>query len=355
MENNSHETREQLLKKLKKIFAHLLNLNLSGFMNSDKFEIFIIENDLEEIKDKITNVLVGVGDESAYEFSTRELYSEKWVKNFLKEILLQIYFYKKEEFPKILVSLLRYYSKYNYNLKTYKPIPIDNEIIKSIGEDLLEMGYDIELLRSIFYTAGYDLKGILDKPIHVQSPYEVQSPYAQKTVASSESTHFNEGSRTISLAQSQSVQSKSVFVVHGHDHAMKDAVANYIHKLELNPIILGDEASGGDTLIEKLERFRDVKYAIVLLSPDDVGSKKPVGGTKPDLTTRARQNVIFELGLFIGCLGRANVCPMKNDVGELPSDYLGVGFVPYDKEGAWKLYLVRELVKAGFTIDPKKV
>ena len=142
-----------------------------------------------------------------------------------------------------------------------------------------------------------------------------------------------------------------IFIVHGHDHAIKDNVTVFIHSLKLEPIIISDKANAGKTLIEKLEEYSDVSFAVVLLSPDDLGHSLKDSNEK----TRARQNVIFELGLFIGRLGRENVCPIVNNVAELPSDYLGIVYIPYDEKGAWKLHLIREFVKAGFNIDPKNL
>jgi predicted nucleotide-binding protein len=176
-------------------------------------------------------------------------------------------------------------------------------------------------------------------------------------ITKSEKSHITTEKEII--AEKEVVHSKSsqnsneIFIIHGHDHAIRDSVANYIHKLGLKPIILADEASGGKTLIEKLEGWKKVKYAIVLLTPDD--SSGCYTEDKHLLKTRARQNVIFELGLFIGWLGRENVCPISNGVDELPSDYMGVVYLPFDKEGAWKLSLIRELGKAGFKIEPSKI
>ncbi len=143
-------------------------------------------------------------------------------------------------------------------------------------------------------------------------------------------------------------KTKKVFIVHGHDYPMRDAVSDYIRKLGLEPIILEDKPSGNKTLIEKLEEWQDVDFAIVLLSPDDIGGKN-----KNELKTRARQNVIFELGLFIGWLKRKNVCAISKSIEELPSDYLGPVFVNFNKD--WKLSLYRELRRAGFVIDSEKI
>lgn len=138
--------------------------------------------------------------------------------------------------------------------------------------------------------------------------------------------------------------SRDVFVVHGHDQAMQQTVARFLEKLQLKPIILSEQASKGRTIIEKFEDHSSVRFAVVLLSPDDTGAAKDET-PKP----RARQNVILELGYFIGALGRENVCALHKGGVELPSDLHGVIWVPY--EGDWQLALIRELKAAGIDID----
>jgi predicted nucleotide-binding protein len=88
----------------------------------------------------------------------------------------------------------------------------------------------------------------------------------------------------------------------------------------------------------------------VLLTPDDEGCEK--GGTpKP----RARQNVLLELGYFVGKLGRDRVCAIKRNDLEMPSDFGGIVYETYDGGGAWKQKLGQELQAAGYEIDWNKV
>lgn len=141
-------------------------------------------------------------------------------------------------------------------------------------------------------------------------------------------------------------EQRAVFVVHGQDDAAKESVARYLEKLGLDPVILHEQPSAGRTIIEKFEAHSRVAYAVVLLTPDDLGKAK----TEPELQPRARQNVIFELGYFCGILGRTKVCVLHGGV-ELPTDYSGVVYIPLDREGAWKLLLARELHAAGLGID----
>ncbi len=139
-----------------------------------------------------------------------------------------------------------------------------------------------------------------------------------------------------------------VFLVHGHDEAARELVARYLERLELEVIILHEQANSGRTIIEKIEHNADVGMAVVLLTPDDVGSK--VGGLPEP---RVRQNVLLELGYFMGALGRNRVCALKSGDVEIPTDFAGVVWTPMS--GEWKTALARELKAAGYTVDWNKV
>jgi predicted nucleotide-binding protein len=149
----------------------------------------------------------------------------------------------------------------------------------------------------------------------------------------------------------QTIASRDVFVVHGRDEAAKLAVARFLEKLDLNPVILHEQPDKGRTVIENFEdHSADARFAVVLLTPDDEGCL--VGG---EVNRRARQNVVFELGYFIGKLGRNRVIALKLDSVEEPSDLHGVLYVPFDAGGAWKLVLARELKAANVDVDLNKV
>lgn len=146
---------------------------------------------------------------------------------------------------------------------------------------------------------------------------------------------------------------KKVFIVHGQDNEAKLSVARFLEKLDLKPVILHEQTNTGKTIIEKFEHHSsDVSYAVVLLTPDDVGNIK----TKQDeLQPRARQNVIFELGYFFAKLGRERVCALHKEGIELPSDFQGVLYVPMDSNDAWKFNLAKELKQAGLDVDMNKI
>ncbi len=141
-----------------------------------------------------------------------------------------------------------------------------------------------------------------------------------------------------------------IFLIHGHDIAARESLARFIEIIGFNPVILHEQPNKGQTIIEKFEQNSNVGFAIALLSPDD-----QIASEHGDHLYRARQNVILELGYFIGRLGRNRVCALKIDNVELPSDILGVVWTDFDGAGAWKTSLARELKAAGYQIDWNKV
>ncbi|MCS3731220.1 TIR domain-containing protein [Bradyrhizobium betae] len=148
-----------------------------------------------------------------------------------------------------------------------------------------------------------------------------------------------------------SADKSKVFIVHGHDDAPRETLARFVEQQGLEAIILHEQASRGMTIPEKLIQHGNVGFAVVLLTPDDLGRAKAEANERP----RARQNVILELGYFVGRLGRDKVCALlKGDI-EMPTDYVGTVYVKWDEAGAWKMALAKELDAAGYEIDFNRV
>jgi hypothetical protein len=143
------------------------------------------------------------------------------------------------------------------------------------------------------------------------------------------------------------VASRKVFVVHGANKDARAETTEFLRRLQLEPIVLMEQPDGGRTIIEKFEQSSDVNFVVVLLTDDDVGG--PKGG---DQRPRARQNVVMELGYFIGYFrSRARICVLKRGDVEEPSDLHGVVYTDMDSGGGWKLKLARELNHAGVKVD----
>ena len=144
---------------------------------------------------------------------------------------------------------------------------------------------------------------------------------------------------------------RRVFVVHGRDEGLRDRVARVLDRLDFEVVTLSEEPHWGRTLIEKFEdETLGVGFAVVILSPDDWG-RGPDGEDWPQDPNRARQNVILELGYFMGRLGRDRVTALYQEHVERPSDIHGVGYIPIDQSGAWRLGLAKELAAADYEVD----
>ena len=148
---------------------------------------------------------------------------------------------------------------------------------------------------------------------------------------------------------------RKIFVVYGHDDIARTQLEALLRRWDLEPIILDQRASAGQTIIEKLEEYaEDVGYAIVLATPDDEGRVK--GGTVTK--SRVRQNVVLELGMFLAKLGREHVAILLKEASdfERPSDIDGLSYIPFQSRvDEVSVNLIRELSRQGYTIDSSKI
>jgi len=146
-----------------------------------------------------------------------------------------------------------------------------------------------------------------------------------------------------------SIKKDKVFIVHGRDNEAKQEVARFIETIGLTPIILHEQASGGKTIIEKIEHYSDeAGFAIVLYTACDRG--RGAHETKIPARQRARQNVVFEHGYLMAKLGRENVCALVKGEIETPNDISGVVYVAHDVAGAWKTEVAKELKVSGYQV-----
>ena len=147
------------------------------------------------------------------------------------------------------------------------------------------------------------------------------------------------------------LKEQKIFIVHGRDTDRRAWVKLFMHEIGLDPVVLEDQASGGFTIIQQLEAHSKVDYVIVLMTPDDLGALK---SDNMQLRPRARQNVIFELGYFIGKYGLNNVKALvvqDEDDLDTPSDFQGSIYITMDDHGAWKPKIAKELIFAGIKIN----
>ncbi len=188
----------------------------------------------------------------------------------------------------------------------------------------------------------------------------------QEAVSTALSDHFpsrsvefpsaGPSSSTETDPSSASVESKRVFVVHGHDETAKEQLELILHRLGLAPFVLTNTGGGGLTIIEALEREissmneKGKRFGIVLLTPDDMGYKQEEA---ENVEPRARQNVVMEMGMLIAAFGRSRVAILKKGHVEVPSDASGIIYIPFNnhvRETAPRL--CERLCEAGFALSP---
>lgn len=150
------------------------------------------------------------------------------------------------------------------------------------------------------------------------------------------------------ITRAKSLDKSKVFIVHGHDEAVQSKAARFVEKLGFEAIILHEQVNAGRTIIEKIEHYSDVGFAIILYTPDDIGNVK---GKTDDLNGRARQNVVFEHGYLVSKLGRGNVAALVEAPIELPNDISGIVYINIDEASAWHLHLAKEMKQSGYDID----
>lgn len=159
---------------------------------------------------------------------------------------------------------------------------------------------------------------------------------------------FEDESKNVPVTKKRTANNK-VFIVHGHDGELKEKVARRLEQQGIEAIILSEQVNRGKTIIEKLEAYSDVHVVIALFTKDDFGAAKEEKGNEK---YRARQNVVFEAGYFMGCLGRENTIIIVEENVEIPGDLSGMVYTTKDN---WEFEMLKELNAAGMKIDMNKL
>lgn len=149
---------------------------------------------------------------------------------------------------------------------------------------------------------------------------------------------------------------RKVFVVYGHDNNARTQLEAMLRRWDLEPIILDQQASSGNTIIEKLEDLTSiVNFGIVLATPDDIGYAKGCEATKK---FRVRQNVVLELGMLLSKIGRKRVAILlsQSEDMEKPSDIDGLLYIPFkDNVEDTNVSLAKELQRNGYPLEISKL
>jgi len=238
------------------------------------------------------------------------------------------------------------YSKWNsFNTELLKRIFTTEELSTEYswwGVAIMSMGH-VSLGEQIAKLN----KDIDDKIHRIDSIIERLELFPLSSVLLSESSESN-------LEAAPPSRSKKVFVVHGHDEVAKTNLEVFLHEIGLEPVVLHRKADEGMTVIEKFEKHSDVGYAFILLTPDEIAYLKADAGKPEDQRkkeSRARPNVIFEFGYFVGKLGRSRVCCLYTGDVALPSDVNGMIYKKFGSSIDEVAYsIIKDLKASGYAI-----
>ena len=227
---------------------------------------------------------------------------------------------------------------------------------KESARTLLEAGgFEVAQEKRLANDTGWQLRLTSGQIVSVydKGTFLVQG---KDTEAVRSSLGGDEPAPAAGLAAVSEAPSRKVFVVYGHDKTARTELEAMLRRWGLEPLIMDQLPSEGQTVIEKLERLRkEANFAVVLATPDDEGNK---AGREDEKAYRARQNVVLELGMMLAVLGRSRVAILlKNQVNmERPSDIQGLIYIPFKedvKEAA--LSLAKEINAQGIMINLSKV
>jgi predicted nucleotide-binding protein len=256
-------------------------------------------------------------------------------------------------------------------LVQFQAIPATREgtrmLVLTLNRAMGENAFDEQRLDRVFDRSWPDLERALETvavtPLHEKNPLEAdREPFQSllKEIGRTPPDNLVERLQQVIVALSgqqfskrsaATVPSGRVFIIHGHNRALREITARFVEKLGPAVIILDEQPSSGRTIIEKFESYAEVHFAIALMTADDMGTGR--AASEPG-KLRARQNVVFELGFFTAKLGRSRLAVLHEEGVEMPSDFSGICYIPVDSAGAWKLMLAKELKTAGLQVDLNK-
>lgn len=153
-----------------------------------------------------------------------------------------------------------------------------------------------------------------------------------------------------------STTNRKVFVVYGHDQVARTQLEAMLRRWDLEPLIIDQLVSSGNTIIEKLEEYiPQANFGIVLATPDDIGYPKDSELSKK---FRVRQNVVLEMGMLLSRLGRSKVAILLKNTEDMekPSDIQGLIYIPFTSDVKESTVdLAKEMNKNGYYIDISKL
>jgi predicted nucleotide-binding protein len=152
-------------------------------------------------------------------------------------------------------------------------------------------------------------------------------------------------------------RTRKVLLTHGRDERWRAAVEHLLERAGTHELtILDERPEERARLFERAdEQPAATRYAIVLLTADDIGAQRLESSEEPYFTPRARQQVVFEMGFLVAALTPGRVCVLYEEGVELPCELDGISHVRLDLAGTWQPKLLMKLRRAGFDYDMNRL
>lgn len=113
-----------------------------------------------------------------------------------------------------------------------------------------------------------------------------------------------------------------IFLSHGRSNEWYKVQAFLEKDLEYQTLELAQQAILGRTILQKLSEESDkCGYCIIVMTGDDVHGEE----------TRARENVLHEIGFFQGKYGLTNIILLHEEGVNIPSNIHGLVYIPFPK------------------------
>jgi predicted nucleotide-binding protein len=204
-----------------------------------------------------------------------------------------------------------------------------------------QLRLDNEAIVNVFDKGTFNVQG--------KNKAEVEAALGAKSIA--------KAAEAAAATPARTARPRKVFVVYGHDQPARDQLEAMLRRWGLEPLILDQLATEGQTVIEKLESaMAEATFGVVLATPDDEGHRV---GRPDEKALRARQNVVLEMGMLLARLGRKHVAILlkTQEKMERPSDIQGLIYIPFKDDIAKEagVLLAKAMDACGYKIDVSRL
>ena len=249
------------------------------------------------------------------------------------ELLAQIYGRKAKQ-CKDFVSI-------QYNLAAFSNQTPESKFDEVFQQGLKNAAIVLSSIIKDIQSNGFGAKAaVVEPPAPVEIPEppaaEVSKPKTPEPVTSKPVTSKPATSEPAPRIARSTVSSSKMFIVYSDESSIERELTEFLARIGITPVLVEGKPGQLGMLFERLDANPDVSFAIVLLDPDEES---------------ITHDVVFELGILVGSLGRDRVCGLMREKLDILANYSGISYVTVDQAGAWKFMMIKHLKSVGYNVD----